>query len=342
MSWFEFLLPKDVRVARHWNRGHAALEAGDHAAVLREARALEALHGSGWFQLEACVRMAEGRDEEAVELLERGVAAAPDAILLWQYLGHACKRAHRWQRADEAYAKVTEMAPTEDRHAAAYDHALMWAESGDCARALAVLDADPAPRIGRGAVHHAEIRAGCALRLGDLAGAIAIADMALADRTPGIEDVRAVLHVIRARALHALGGHEPEVQSAIDAALELDKSCVSAASLIREIEEAHSPNAHRWRLTVRGSCWRSRDGAVTLRRPESPSLGGEAGFFATFFAVADTPETALVFCRRFEPPDVRASLRVEESEDMGHAPNEFLGVERARGGYSFFALTPES
>lgn len=60
------------------------------------------------------------------------------------------------------------------------------------------------------------------------------------------------------------------------------------------------------------------------------------GVFATYWVVADTPEQALDFCRRFEPPDVRASLSVSAAEDLGPATGELLGVARARGGYAFY------
>lgn len=338
MSFFERLLPKHERVARHWNRGVAALAAGDHEAVLREARALEALRWSGWFELEARVRLEQNRVDEAVTLLERGVAFAPDFARLWQYLGHACKVAKKWERAQQAYTKTLALVDSADRHAVAYDLALLHAENGATAAALAALDADPAPAFGRGAVYHAEIRAGCALRDGRLDEALEIVRRGLEDRSPEVDAVRATLWTIRARTLARRGAPEPEVRAALDEALALDKSSRGAASFVRELDGQRSELARQWKLSVEGRCW-SDGKRIVMSRPagaRDDQTGSVTGFFATYWVVANTPEQALEFCRRFEPPDVRASLTLSGSQDLGPAPDELLGVTRALGGYSFY------
>ncbi len=337
MSFFERLLPKHERVARHWNRGVAALDAGEHDAVLREARALEALHWSGWFELEARVRLEQQRVDEAIALLERGVATAPDSARLWQYLGHACKVARRWERAQEAYTMTLALVDAADRHAVAYDLALMHAENGATAAALAALDTDPAPAFGRGAVYHAEIRAGCALREGRLDEALEIVRRALEDRAPEVDSVRATLWTIRARALARRGEPDKDVRAALDEALALDKSSLVAASFVRELDGRRSENARQWRLTVQGLCWSEGERIVMIRpaRARDQADGRSPGFFATYWVVADTPEQALEFCRLFEPPDVRASLAISASQELGSAPGELLGVARALGGYTF-------
>jgi len=60
------------------------------------------------------------------------------------------------------------------------------------------------------------------------------------------------------------------------------------------------------------------------------------GFFANYWVIADTPDEALEYIRPFEPPSVRASLKVSEAEIEDTVQGEPKGVVRTLGGYTFF------
>lgn len=62
-----------------------------------------------------------------------------------------------------------------------------------------------------------------------------------------------------------------------------------------------------------------------------------AGFIGTYFVVATSAEQALEFCRRFEPVDVRATLRLSDAKDLGPAEDDRVGVEHVRRGYAFYS-----
>lgn len=160
-----------------------------------------------------------------------------------------------------------------------------------------------------------------------------------ADDAPIDSRTRALLLATRATALHATGSALELVHAAIDAALASDKSVPDAARLLRTLDWS----SLRARSTLDADAervWPAPSELVPgprgIGRIEDP-----LAFFATYVVIADSPEDALELCRRFEPPHVRNSLRIESSTDLGAAPNELLGVELAQGGYTFMRLTPD-
>lgn len=185
------------------------------------------------------------------------------------------------------------------------------------------------------------LRAKSALELGRAKEALARVDRWLA--SPAAEDAsidsrtRALLLATRATALHATGSALELVHAAIDAALASDKSVPDAAELVRTLDGRRSERARRWTLMLNG-VWPAPSELVPAPRGIG-TIEDPLAFFATYVVIADSPEDALELCRRFEPPRVRDSLRIESSTDLGAAPNELLGVELAQGGYTFMRLT---
>jgi hypothetical protein len=103
-------------------------------------------------------------------------------------------------------------------------------------------------------------------------------------------------------------------------AIAIDRTCEHAAWLIREVEGQVSETASYYRLLVRGQ-WHENV-APDFERPH---------FFTSFDVVADTPEEALEFARRFEPPQIQDSLALEEVERIEARPGDPKGVYSARG-----------
>ena len=64
---------------------------------------------------------------------------------------------------------------------------------------------------------------------------------------------------------------------------------------------------------------------------------GPLGFYTSYDVVADSVEEALRLLKRFEPREIRDSVRVESCEDVEARPDERKGVYRISG-YSLFPL----
>ncbi|MBI5364944.1 MAG: hypothetical protein HZA53_17330 [Planctomycetes bacterium] len=340
MGLFDFLLPKERRVERLWNRAMAELESYDFDAALKTAGELERLRFSGSFEVEARALAGLERGEEAVAAVERGLAKVPENGRLWEQLGIQCSDLGRFDRAHEAFAKARACADAPELASIALNDALVWSRQGEPARAESTLASAPATRDVELASRIEALRAKSTLELGRAKEALARVDQWLA--SPAADDAsidsrtRALLLATRATALHATDIALELVYRAIDAALASDKSVPEAARLLRTLDGRRSAGARRWTLTLEG-LWPAPSELVP--RPRGiETIEAPLAFFATYVVIADSSEDALELCRRFEPPHVGRSLRVESSTDLGAAPNELLGVERALGGYTFMRL----
>ena len=60
------------------------------------------------------------------------------------------------------------------------------------------------------------------------------------------------------------------------------------------------------------------------------------GFYVNYDVLADSEAEALEFIRRFEPAEVRDSLKIDEAEVLEARTMEPKGVYRVNGGYCFF------
>lgn len=343
MGLFDFLLPKERRAASLWDRAMAELESYDFDAALKTARELERLHFTGAFEVEARALAGLERGEEAVAAVERRLGKAPENGRLWEQLGIQCSDLDRFDRAHEAFAKARACADAPEPASIAFDDALVWSRQRDPARAESTLASAPATQDVELASLIEALRAKSTLELGRAKEALARVDQWLA--SPAAEDAsidsrtRALLHATRAKALLATGSALELVHTAIDAALASDKSVPEATELLRELDGRCSERARRWTLTLEG-VWPAPSELVPAPRGIG-TIEDPLAFFATYVVIADSPEDALELCRRFEPPHVRGSLRVESSTDLGAAPNELVGVERAQGGYTFMRLRPD-
>ena len=137
------------------------------------------------------------------------------------------------------------------------------------------------------------------------------------------------IHAELADALQQQGASPTEVLGEAWRAIAIDKSNELAAWLVREVEGERSKEARYYRLLVRGT-WH-----------ESDETGTQPGFFASYHAVADSPEAVLDLVRRFEPAEVRDSLRIDELEVVEERPGGPNGVYWAQPGYAFFSEDEE-
>ena len=119
-------------LAHHQAGDAAEAEQGYLGVLTLEPRHSDALHLLG------VLRYQQGRLDEARELIERAIAAAPDAGSYWSNLGNVLRRGGQLDEAVAAYRQALELEPG---HAdAANNLARAYAESGRAELALEMLE----------------------------------------------------------------------------------------------------------------------------------------------------------------------------------------------------------
>lgn len=302
------------------------LDEDDAAAAFKLGRQLETMGYSGGFEIQGLALAAQGRGVEAIEALERGVTEVPTAWLLWQQLGNLRSDAGDYEGALAAYDSA---AGQPDAHAAsvAYNRAQVLDRAG---RAPEALDAI-APFVAA----EAEL-ADDELRLliwslqiellndaGREAEAVAFFErLGLPDADP--EHPEAMSRVQGEYALALVSQGRPEdAEAAALKAIAGAKQNEDAQWVLREVRR--NGKSKRYLTIMVEGLW-----FEPLNGPEIP------GFYATYHVVADSEAEALTYIREFEPPQVRDSITVIESEAEDIKPQP-KGVYFAQPGYSFFS-----
>ncbi len=294
-----------------------ALDVCDFKRAARLGRKLKAAQFSAAFEVLARVYRETEQPDRAIAELEEGVRCCPAVASLWHQLATSYSDAGRFADAHRAYAEARRHSDPPD-HRIDLNEALAFLREEQPADGLRLVEAvpadtrDPAP----GVVAESRARLLNALQRHEEALRIAEGGLAQTQAAP--------LYVERARALW-FGRHDHA--AALDdlwRAIALEQGNENARWLIREIENRRSPAAQLWRLLLRGR-WHEVVGEGSAI-PE---------FYASYHVVADSAAEALELAARFEPPAVRDSLVIDESEALEPRPDDPKGVYQC-GGHTFF------
>ena len=257
-----------------------------------------------------------GLDEtpKAVEVLEEGVAKVPAIWRLWQLLGNYRSDLGRYAEAEEAYGRALQC-PAADLSSIQLNRAICLSRQGRFEEAGAELDRVTDP----------ELRFRVEAQRLDMLGRLERYDEAITRGETILKDVAAVevepqvLSAIMTDLGHAYWLGRKDAEHAIAIAMEALRQTPSfpdALWLIREVEDARSPTAKYYRMMIQGD-W-----------PEPDEDDREMGFFMSFDIVADSPDDALEYARRFEGQDAGGSLRMDECKELEARPNEPKGIYR--------------
>jgi tetratricopeptide (TPR) repeat protein len=311
--------------------GYAALAEGHVDDALRIARELRGLRHSSCFELEARARWERGERDEAVTVLEEGVAKAPGAAPLWHWLGCYRSDLGRFEPALEAFAREAEFegAPPAVN---AYNVAVVYERMGRPREGLDLLDRIelPGPEAPS-AAHFAELRARLLFQDGDVDGSIGAAteavelfSAALAHDTGSADDgpdwsVAARALAVRAEARLRLSDHEGATEDALRA-IDIGPAQAPrrALDVLRRVDARPAAGARRLNLLLQGEL------------PPQQQVP-RRGFFFTVDVVADDPAEGLEFARRFVPDEARDGLAIEEVTDKGAATEPWKGVYGCTG-----------
>lgn len=312
----------------------AHLEAGDPESALEIGKQLETMQYSGAYEVQAMAYADMDELEQAVGVLEAGVAHAPGVWLLWQLLGNYRSDLERFDAAVEAYEAAGNCAPDDERLVVDFNYANAIARHGDFATAQTRLDrVFESPHLA--ATGRAFIENAIALRMhlfnaqGDAKAAITTYESL--HKVEGDDEGSNVSmsDVLAELALaHKHLGEQPQAESAALEAVQQYKWSDAALWALRAVRNATSETAHGMHLIVEGQWYEPLED----EDPEGPA----PAFVTTFDVVADDEDEALRLIAECEPPQVRESLRIVETHPLDHeSPTPTKGVY-ATGEYHMY------
>jgi tetratricopeptide (TPR) repeat protein len=307
-------------------QAYSLIQQGDaEQAIIVGNQLLEHRHARG-FEIIALAYEQDGRSNEAVAILREGVAKVPNAWPLWELLGNLFSDQEEYEESRIAYQKALSCANV-DTDSVNYNFAILLKREGKFDEAWRLADQITSDdlktkvKVLRLSLMNATRRHDDAVKFGT-----ELINEILQQEDLPEEDMQDL-----ARAYSEVGrGHwegRLDRQAAWEnawKALEWDRADNSALWLVREIINRKSAASRWFKLIVEGQ-WH-----FPLEPDKAPP-----GFITTYEVVADTPADALAFAQDLEPVEVRQSMRLDQSEDMGPYAENHQGVYW-RSAYGFF------
>ncbi len=303
-------------------QGFNLLEECDYDGAIKIGKKLKALRHSSAFEILAIGYNEKGELGKAIKVLEEGVGKVPDVWLLWQLLGNYYSDKKRYADAHRAYESAL-TCPRAGMSSIHLNQAVVLFREKRYSEALHALEKVTDKKL--------ELPAG-ALRIEVLTSlkrfeeAIEFGKGLVKKTTQDEADPMEL-----ARAFAALGTAEWEGRKDAESALSrawkaihLYKLQSDARFLIREIEAKRSQKSKYFRMDIEGTWPEPFEDESKIH-----------GFFTSYDVVADTKKEALEFIKRFEPEEVRDSLKIDYSKVLESSSDDPKGVYHAAG-YRFF------
>lgn len=308
------------------DQAYAALEEGNaDQAVALGNQLLEHRHARG-FEVIALAYELQGRYQEAIDVLKDGVSKVPGAWPLWELLGNLYSDSEETAEAHKAYQKASQCQGA-DTDSINYNYAILLKRENKFDQAWELTDKI---QSGELTLKVQTLRLSLLRSMRRYEEAVQQGNRIIGEIL-GQEDLPEESMQELARTYAELGraywegkGDRQLAWENAWKALEWDRADPGALWLVREIIGRKAAGSHHWKLIVEGR-WHFP------LEPDKPP----PGFITTYEVVAETPETALVYAQDLEPVEVRQSMKLDNCEDMGAAPDENQGVYW-RSGYGFY------
>lgn len=296
-----------------------ALHEGQHQCAALLGRLLRWARDPSGYEIEAFSLNYIGRRQDAIRLLEEGVARAPRAWLLWQLLGSLYSDEGRCSDADGAYGNALGC-PEVDPHAVRYNMAVLLARQGRSDEALLLLRGQLASPGLRGRDRERTLRLHVRLlmhqkRYADVTELLQSELRQIGDPAAreGEDPAQTQERMGAAAWCHAGLGHaiwrerrdrEATLQH-VQQALRLRHGEPLALDLVRQLHGLRATRGRLYRMIVKAEVERAAAGAA-------------GAYLAHYEVVADDPEEAMRLIRELEPEG-----RLDSYEE-GEAPGDVL------------------
>ena len=280
---------------------------------------------TGGFEIMGLVYMEKGEINKAIKTLEEGVKKAPDIWLLWQLLGNAYSDNKKYKKALQSYSSALKCAD-KDVSSIYYNIAIALSREEKYEEALKACE-----NVIREELLLMRICLKIFLlnKLNRFEESIDLGKRQI-DTLESSEQDNTYISKIYSEMAIAYWAHDRDEINALKhifKAIEHDKTNSDAMNILREVENNSSKTSKYSRIIIEGK-------ANGLMIEDADALG----FFATYGVVAENEEEALKYVRRFEPKEVRDTLRIEKCEVLKGRVIDPKGVYYCNDGYILFPL----
>ncbi|MEJ2541420.1 MAG: tetratricopeptide repeat protein [Gemmatimonadota bacterium] len=300
------------RVEQLLEKGFSLLDQGRYAEALEVSAELEGQRHSAAFEIGALAHLGRGDLTDAIDVLKRGVEAAPTVWVLWQLLGNCESDQGRYSAAEDAYRQALDCRGVW-KESVLLNRAILAARDGRFEESLDQLAGIDDPSLE---IEVAKARINSLIGAGDPHRAAEEARLRLAElHSAGNQEEAGELGGLLARALLAADVGHDQIRAGALAALRECRGNEDALWVLRELDgEAAAGNSYL-RILLHGRL-----------RPELADLhGGALGYYSTVDVIAESLEDALRFVWPLEE-DAASLLQVAESEVLEPRPNALKGV----------------
>lgn len=318
-------------------RGFEQIRNYEYSKAVRTGKRLVKLRHTSGFEILGLAYDHLSRKKKAIRILEKGVKKAPDNWLLWQLLGNYYSDTEKYDEALAAYDRAVTCRDA-DLKSLRLNRALVLSRQGLDQKAVECLG-----EIRGTKVVDFRARSVKALLLHDVdqdARALKFAGNTLSKLNQLDEDFLwenadefALVYSQLGKAFWQSGHQKEQALDCAGQALELKRGKKDALILLRSIENSYSPRAKYFRLLVQGE-W------PELLEDDDGEMRA-FGFIASYDVVAENRKEALAILSELESEQVRASLKINESEVLEKRPDDPKGVYYMTG-RGFFPLKKKS
>lgn len=308
-------------------QAHDYLDAYEYSKAVKVGKKIIELRHTSGFEILGLAYAALNKPKKAIRILEEGVEIAPDVWLLWQLLGNYYSDAQRYDEALVAYERAAKCRYC-DVKSLRLNRALVLSRQDRNEEALLILRKNRGLRLVD--FRTRSLEALLLQEMGKAARALRIAETAfhkLAEKDEEFlwrnADDSALIYVQLGQVFWESGQQKERAIECVQQAFNFKRGEKSALTLLRNINALYSPRAKYFRLLVQGEWFEQLE--------DTKGELMSAGFMASYDVVADNRKEALSLLSELEPEEVKASLKINESEVLEKRPEDPKGVYRITG-----------
>lgn len=309
------------------NQGFDYLDEYEYDKAIKIGKKLKKMRHSSAFEIMALAYKEKDQSKKSIKILEEGVSLAPKVWRLWQLLGNYYSDDKQYLDSQKCYESALSC-PNVNKSSVYSNSSLAYFREGKFNEASK--QHDKINYKGPDEVFNLRSQSqkiDILIKLNKYEEAVKLGQTLIKKEWP--EEKEDILHELSYTYASLSEGlwklkKEKEALNSAWKAIELNKAHDKAAWMIREIEGKISDNAKHFNVMIEGIWPTPFEGETDC-----------PGFFTTYDVIAETEEEAVILIKRFEPKEVRDTIKVEEIKIIEDRPNDPIGVYETSG-YSFF------
>lgn len=318
----------EAKANRLMQEAYAHLEAYNTERAEKLGKDLVKMSFSGGYEVLALAYAQDDKMDEAISVLQEGVDRFPHVWLLWQLLGNLHSDLEEFDKAHRAYERALAL-PDADHDSISLNMAIVFSRENRHQEALIKLQGVSEPDM---MPHVHSLKADCLVALERYDDALELAEESVAEIESNLDlaershDQLSRLYASIASVYKTAQKKDKKAREMVDEALRWNKSNAVALRILRELNAVKSDkNSREYCISVEGDWHEPFDGETNCH-----------SFVSKYTVVASSDKEALEFARELEPPLVRNTLRIIDSEKgIKVTKNELKGVYW-RSSYFFF------